>query len=155
MFSNLNYNFSKELDLRNLQEQVEKALCFRKLFWPFTIQINCCSELTNFANSWPSALNFKTFSQSLEQIFLIVGQNNFGNKIPFLCALLSASLLEFLILNSEFLLFIKTIWLVNIFVKVRNWEFVKPCGKQFIVNKNLMWMIVNLNNGSRPLTYLI
>jgi hypothetical protein len=34
-----------------------------------------------FANSWPSALNFKSFSQSLEQFFLTVGQNNFGNKI--------------------------------------------------------------------------
>ena len=29
-------------------------------------------------------MNFKTFSQSLEQFLLSVGQNNFGNKIPFL-----------------------------------------------------------------------
>ena len=35
-----------------------------------------------FANSRPSALNFKSFSRSLEQFFLTVGQNNFGNKIP-------------------------------------------------------------------------
>ena len=34
-----------------------------------------------FANS---ASNFKSFSRSLEQFFLTVGQNNFGNKIPFL-----------------------------------------------------------------------
>ena len=27
-------------------------------------------------------MNFKSFSQSLEQIFLTIGQNNFGNKIP-------------------------------------------------------------------------
>ena len=30
------------------------------------------------------SLEFKSFSQSLEQFFLIVDQNNFGNKIPFL-----------------------------------------------------------------------
>ena len=35
-----------------------------------------------FANSWPSALNFKSFFRSLQQFFLTVGQNNFGNKIP-------------------------------------------------------------------------
>ena len=29
-----------------------------------------------------SALNFKSFSRSLEQFFLTVGQTNFGNKIP-------------------------------------------------------------------------
>ena len=29
-----------------------------------------------------SASNFKTFSRSLEQFFLTVGQNNFRNKIP-------------------------------------------------------------------------
>ena len=34
------------------------------------------------ANSQPSASNFKSFSRSLEQFFLTVGQNNFGNKIP-------------------------------------------------------------------------
>ena len=28
--------------------------------------------------------NFKSFSRSLEQFFLTVGQDNFGNKIPFL-----------------------------------------------------------------------
>ena len=27
-------------------------------------------------------MNFKSFSQSVEQFFLKVGQNNFGNKIP-------------------------------------------------------------------------
>ena len=40
-------------------------------------------DLKTFANSWPSASNFKGFSRSLEQFFLTVGQNNFGNKIPF------------------------------------------------------------------------
>ena len=67
--------------MRNIQEQVNKA-SYQKLFWPFTVWINCSSDLKFFANSCPSASNFKSFSQSLEQFFLTVGQNNFGNKIP-------------------------------------------------------------------------
>ena len=40
--------------------------------------------ISNFrANFRPSASNFKSFSRSLEQFFLTVGQNNFGNKILF------------------------------------------------------------------------
>ena len=70
--------------MRNLQEQVKKAFCYQKLYWPFTVWINCSSGLKNFANSRPSASNFKTFSWSLEQLFLTVGQNNFDNKIPIL-----------------------------------------------------------------------
>ena len=69
--------------MRNLQEQVKKAFCYQKFFWPFTVWINCYSDLKHFANSRPSASNFKSFSRSLEQFFLTVGQNNFGNKIPF------------------------------------------------------------------------
>ena len=80
----MNSNCSNLLDLRNLQEQVKKAFCYQKLFWPFTVWMNCSSDLKNFANSWPSALNFKSFSRSLQQLFLTVGQNNFGNKMPFL-----------------------------------------------------------------------
>ena len=79
----MNSNCSNLLDMRNLQEQVKKAFCYQKLFWPFTVWINCSSDLKNFANSRPSASNFKSFSRSLEQFFLTVGQNNFGNKIPF------------------------------------------------------------------------
>ena len=65
--------------MRNLQEQVKQAFCYQKMFWPFTVWINCSSDLKSFTNSWPSASNFKKFSRSL-------GQNNFGNKIPFLLA---------------------------------------------------------------------
>ena len=79
-----NSNCSNLLDLRNLQEQVKKAFYYQKLFRPFTVWINCSSDLKFFSNSWPSASNFKSFSRSLEQFFLTVGQNNFGNKIPFL-----------------------------------------------------------------------
>ena len=71
--------------MRNLQEQVKKAFCYqKKLFWPFTVWINCSSDLKKFANSWPSPLNFKSFSWSIKQFFLTVGRNNFCNKILFL-----------------------------------------------------------------------
>ena len=48
------------------------------------LEINCSSDLKNFANSCPSASNFKSFSLSIEQFFLTVSQKKFGNKIPFL-----------------------------------------------------------------------
>ena len=62
-FSKLNFNCSNFLDLRNLQEQVKKALCYQKLFWSFTVWINCSSDNKIVANSWPSASNFKSFSR--------------------------------------------------------------------------------------------
>ena len=82
-FSNFNSNCFIFLDLRNLWEQAKKPFCYQKLFWLLTVWINCSGDL-NFANSQPSTSNFKSFSWSLEQSFLIVRQNNFGNKIPFL-----------------------------------------------------------------------
>ena len=46
MFLNPNNFFQFELlDLRNLQEQVKKAFCYHKLFWPFTVWINCSCDL--------------------------------------------------------------------------------------------------------------
>ena len=77
----MNYNCSNLLNIRNFQEQVKKAFCCQKLFWPFTVWINCSSDLKFFANSRPSASKIKSFFQSLEQFFLTVGQNNFGNTI--------------------------------------------------------------------------
>ena len=78
MFLNPNNFFQFELrlfyfflDMKKLQEQVKKAFCYQKLFWPFTVWINCFSDL-------------KSFSRSQEQFFLTVGQKNFGNKIPFI-----------------------------------------------------------------------
>ena len=112
IFSSLNSNCSNLLDVRNLQEQVKKAFCYQKLFRPFTVWIylfyltseskkltlnavvyHYCVEcqffrlrryLNIFANSWLSAWKLKSFSRSLERFFLTVGQNNFGNKIPYL-----------------------------------------------------------------------
>ena len=60
----MNSNCSNLLDMRNLQEQVKKAFCHQKMFWPSTVRINCSGD------------------QSLAQFFLTVEQNNFGNKIP-------------------------------------------------------------------------
>ena len=78
IFSNLNCNCSIIVDLRNLQEQVKKAVCYQKLFWPLTVWINCSSNLKNLAKF--SA--FKSFSFLQEQFFLTAGHNNFDNKIP-------------------------------------------------------------------------
>ena len=47
----------------------------------FQCLLNCSTDLKIFANSQPSASNFKSFSRSLEHFFLALGQNNFGNKI--------------------------------------------------------------------------
>ena len=68
-----------------------------------TVRINCSSDLKIFANSRPSALNFKSFFLSLEHFFLTVGQNNFGNKIPFLLkkTYVISSVLHFLLLSFD------------------------------------------------------
>ena len=55
--------------------------CFGILFIKFKKYVFCFKI---FANSWPSALNSKSFSLSLEQVFLKVVHNNFWNKIQFL-----------------------------------------------------------------------
>ena len=57
IFPNLNSNCSNLLYLRTLQEQVKKAFCYQKLFWPFTVWINCSSDLKSLAFS----LELQTF----------------------------------------------------------------------------------------------
>ena len=61
-FSNLNSNCSNLSCMRNLQERIKKTFCYQKLFWPFTVWINCSSDLKIFLNSQPSASNFKSVS---------------------------------------------------------------------------------------------
>ena len=56
-----------------------------------------------FANSRPSASNFKSFSRSVELFFLTLSQNNFDNKIPFCLGLTQDSINE----SSESVDFIK------------------------------------------------
>ena len=81
-FSNFNSHFSNLLDLRSLQEQVTKAFCYQELFWPFTVWINCSSNL-KFCKFLAFILKFLKFFWSLEHFFLTVDQNNFGNEISF------------------------------------------------------------------------
>ena len=68
----------------NSRNKFKKHSVYQKLFWPFTAWINCSSDLKIFENSRPLALNFKSFPRLLEQFFLTVGLNNFGDKITFL-----------------------------------------------------------------------
>ena len=49
------------------RNKLKKDFCYQKIFWPFAVWLNCSSDLKFFANVRPS-----------------VGQNNFGNKIPFI-----------------------------------------------------------------------
>ena len=81
MFLNPNifFQLSNILDMRNLQEQVKKSILLPKIVLTFYC-LKCSSDLKNFANSRPSAWNFESFSQSLEQFFLTVGQDNVGKK---------------------------------------------------------------------------
>ena len=72
IFSNLNYNCSNSLEIRDLQEQVKKAFSYfglKKLIWTFTVWINCSRDLKKFTNSRPSAWNFKSFSSIIKNIF--------------------------------------------------------------------------------------
>ena len=49
--------------------------------------------ISKFCKFSAFSLEFKSFSRSLDQFFLTVGQNNFGNKIPFLFLLCCAIVL--------------------------------------------------------------
>ena len=64
--------FTARKTYKKKKNRGRNGILLPKLFWP-----------TVRKNSRPSASNFKSFSRSLEQFFLTVGQNNFGNKIPY------------------------------------------------------------------------
>ena len=81
-FSNFSCSFLNPNYCSNVLTST-KGILFQKL-WPFTVPINCSSDLKNVANSRPSVSNFKGFPRSREQFFLTVGEDNFGNKIPIL-----------------------------------------------------------------------
>ena len=70
-FFNLNSDCSIIWDLRNLQEHVKKAFGYQKLFWPFTVWINCSSDFKSFENFQPSYSVFKSFSHSGSEQFLV------------------------------------------------------------------------------------
>ena len=50
----------------------------------FVLTFHCLNKLFYWSQRFCKFSAFKTFSWSLEQFFLTVGQNNFGNKIPYL-----------------------------------------------------------------------
>ena len=122
LFRKHTFNFSSDFWIPIFYSNFNSNdFCYQNLFWPFNVWINCSNDHKNFANSRPSASNFKSFSRSLkpfwtdqncfghiegqginlqlffkfsafslefqkfsrslEQLFLTVGQNNFGNKI--------------------------------------------------------------------------
>ena len=55
--------------MRNLQEQVKKAFCYHKLFWPFTFWINWYSDRENFWNSRLKADNLQYLWDHLKNLF--------------------------------------------------------------------------------------
>jgi hypothetical protein len=67
-----------------IRETSKNKLKNHSIYKLFTVRKNCSSDLKIFANFQPSVSNFKSFSRPLEHFPLIVGQNNFGYKIPFL-----------------------------------------------------------------------
>ena len=66
-----------------LPSKLMRTFLVQNFFYSKKIKIYS-SDLKMFANSRPSDSNFRSFSRSLEQFFLTVGRNNFGNKIPLL-----------------------------------------------------------------------
>ena len=45
----MNFNL---LDMRNCRKKLKKIFCSQKLFWPFTIWINCSSDLKQTRNNF-------------------------------------------------------------------------------------------------------
>ena len=87
IFSKWHFDCSNTLDLikTSFLKVVPIFHCLNILFWPFTVHINCLSDLKHFANSRPSALNFqKFFSVDYKNIFSHRPRNTFQNKILFL-----------------------------------------------------------------------
>ena len=68
----MNSNCSNLLDMRNLQEQVKKAFCYQKLFWPFTVWINCSSDREKLLKFEAEGREFEKKSRSLEQFIQTV-----------------------------------------------------------------------------------
>ena len=98
--------------------------------------INCSSHLKNFANSRPSVSYLKSFFPSLEQFFLSVSQNNFGDKIPFIHMLFFAIVFH----CNRFLMHQKTIAKKSMQINAYNHN-VSICKK--------WWYIVNLERGMK------
>ena len=66
----------------NGQSMIEMVFCLKKLFWS-TVRKICSSDREIFLKFEAEGQEFQKFFSTLEQFFLTVGQNNFGNKIPY------------------------------------------------------------------------
>ena len=124
--------------MRNLQKQVKKAFCYQKLFWFFTVGINCSIDLKKISNSQasgPSASDFKSFSWSLEHFFLTVVQNNIGKKIPYL---MWKSCLDWLSDLTDSLLYDREQILVYVFA-LACWVLYFSCIDQYIYYYHDHW----------------
>ena len=93
--------------MKNLQEQVKKTFCYQKVFWPFTVQKNCSTDLKNFANSGPSASNLKVFLNHKNIFFLTLGQKNFNTKYN---------------LIMQLHIFLAPLWLLPTRIAYLNWK---------------------------------
>ena len=94
--NNLNSNCFNILALRNILEQVLK-----KSVLTFHCLNKFSDNLKSFANSRTFSLKFqKQNSRSQEHFFLEEGENNFGNKVPFLFKYF-LDMIHFLLLQSN------------------------------------------------------
>ena len=80
-FLNPNYFFFPIWVLIILIHTSLKSILFQKNVLTFHGWKICPSDLKVFANSRPSTSNSKSFSESMEQFFLTIGQTNFRNTI--------------------------------------------------------------------------
>ena len=135
----MEFNLEKFIGIQKNTGKARKSFCYQKLFWPFTVWINFSSDLKIFANSRSLALNFKCFSQSLEQFFLIVSQNNFGKKIQFF-------LVAFFAMYAIVKVHLNKVLRWMLFMKYRIWDlgFVQPVGL-FRVHESLVAFITILS----------
>ena len=87
-------NCSTLLDLRNLQEQLKKHSVTQKLFWPFTVWINCSSDIKNFTNIF----------------FLAVGQNKISTRDHYLKYLFGQWKFELIFVTDYFFQLLMKYW---------------------------------------------
>ena len=64
----MNYNCSDFLDVRNLQEQVKKALCYQKLLPKIVLTFHCLNKLFKWSQT---ICKFSAFSLEFQNFFSI------------------------------------------------------------------------------------
>ena len=108
--------------------------------------------ISKILHSRPLALNFKSLSWSLEQFFLTVGQNNFGNKIPYvpltqiITKLFVLGVIQFLMKPRNYLghntycqLFVKPMQRKRIAVQIKSFYNFVVCRSTKACDLSLFW----------------